>query len=51
MRRLVAWRESEYGLWRDTNGFLGPVYLRIGDCGITFVTEGEVIRVPASRFV
>lgn len=51
MRRLVAWRESEDGLRRDTNGFLGPVYLRIGDCGVTFVTEEGVIRVTASRFV
>lgn len=51
MRRLVAWREGGVGLWRDTHGFLGAVYLRIGDSGVTILTEGEVIRVPASKLI
>lgn len=49
----MAWGESRAGVCWDTKRFLGPVYLGIGDGGITIVTEGEiyVVRAPASRLV
>ena len=51
MSRLVAWREGRAGRRRDSNRFLGSVYLRVGDGGVTVVSKGEVIRVPASKLV
>lgn len=51
MRRHGDWCEGRPGPWGETIKFLVAIYLRVGDGGVAVISEGEVIRVPASKLV